>query len=119
MDVSVDLAMLQEYNQWVTTQRSKSADVSPEEFMRDRIKEVAYDRLDAALNYINNESQHSMKGRNAHPIDMITVKQILEGTYVKPEAEADDGTEGGAVAEPEPVETNRVPKPNGGGWAAV
>ena len=71
MDVSKDVDLLTEYTQWVSTRKLVASDTSPEEFMRDRLKEVAFDRVQDAIAYLNAEHTH-------YP-DVILA--ILEGTY--------------------------------------
>ncbi len=74
MDVNDEFGLLQEYIQWRTAREVRVNDTSPEEFMRDRIKEVAVDRIEIALDYINSNLTTNIAR-------ITTIKEILEGTY--------------------------------------
>jgi hypothetical protein len=93
MTVNDDISLLEEYNQWAAVRKLPMQDTSPEEFMRDRLKEVAMDRINNALAYL--ESSAAI---------VEDVKDILEGKleYIpevsggnireKPEDEDEDTT---------------------------
>jgi len=102
MDVSNDTALLTEYVQWKAAQEVARPDTSPEEFMRDRMKQVAFLRVEEALAYISQCGFLRMEP-NKH-----TIKAILEGTYV--EAEPGGPSNGSTRNEPlEIPETNPYP----------
>lgn len=87
MDVSNDVSLLTEYNQWVTNRRASTTDTTPEEFMRDRLKEVAFDRVDGALRYLNQCGFLRMEP------DKNRLRAILEGTYNDDDEETVESTE--------------------------
>lgn len=70
-----DINLLVEYNQWVTTRKAKLADTSPEEFMRDRLKDVAFDRVQDALAYMDNQAMMRSEPHKDR------IRGILDGTY--------------------------------------
>jgi hypothetical protein len=71
LDVTKDVAFLSEYAQWVAVRKQATADTSPEEFMKDRLKQVAYDRLEQVMDYMDSDQPH-------YP-DVI--RAMLKGTY--------------------------------------
>lgn len=72
-----DIELLTEYSQWVSSRKLGVSDNSPEEFMRDRLKEVAFDRVQQALDYLNNQEMlRTEPNKN-------TIRGILDGTYTK------------------------------------
>ena len=87
VDINEDLNLLQEYTQWVATQQTGRPDTSPDEFMRDRVKQVAVDRLDNALSYLRSCDMLRTEP-NKHK-----VRALLEGR------DADAETSGGTVGE--------------------
>jgi hypothetical protein len=75
-DFDSELDTLIEYTQWVATRRAATQDTTPEEFMRDRIKQTAVDRISDAVQYYETVEQTP---------DAATMYQMLQGTYIAPE----------------------------------
>lgn len=115
MNISDDMDLLVEYNQWVSTRKVSTQDVTPQAFMEDRIKQVAVDRLENALQYID-----SIPERGAHHAgDIAAVKSILEGTsvYHVEEVSQISGREpepGVEIYEDEPFAEQSEPKSDSG-----
>jgi len=78
-DFSNELSLLQEYNQWVSARNIAAKDISPDEFMRDRIKEVAFNRLEEALEYIDTAADRKW----------AVIRAILDGTDLPEEVMAE------------------------------
>lgn len=93
MTINDDLSLLVEYNQWVATRKLPMQDTSPEEFMRDRLKEVAMDRINDALAYLGEVDQ---------TVFVTTTIEILEGRveYIR--------TEGDGNSQSEPEDTDET-----------
>lgn len=75
--------LIAEYVQWKAAKDYAAKDTTPEEFMRDRVRQEAYERLVQTIEYIDGGGQA-----------MTDVLAILEGTYeptTQPEPETDGG----------------------------
>ena len=80
MDFQLEEALLSEYVQWAAVESVRPRDTTPDAFLKDRMKQVAFDRVEAALTYI---AEQELPG-HTHPVYAIKdIKAILEGTYVK------------------------------------
>jgi len=100
MALSDDVDLLTEYTQWQATRKAVLADTTPETFMKDRLKEVAYDRIEEALDYINKCGVLRMEP------DKQKIVDILQGTvrnYAEYDAEGaeSEGTVGYELGEDE------------------
>jgi hypothetical protein len=78
-DFNSDLDMLTEYTQWVATRKLPAQDTSPDEFMRDRIKQTAVDRISDAVAYYDTLDPSNIT------FELMTLHDILEGVYIAPE----------------------------------
>ena len=97
VDLNADVALLTEYTQWVAAQKVARPDTSPEEFMKDRVRQVAFERIENALTYLNRCDMLRMKP-NKHK-----VRAILEGTDNGETTENTPEAGGGTVDESIPA----------------
>ena len=101
MSVNDDMSLLNEYTQWMAVQGVASRDLTPEAFIRDRLKEVALDRIEAAQNYIASVAlTNPLMG-----VYVNVIGRILEGEF--------DGTdpEDISIAVKEPLPELPFPDP--------
>ena len=111
MDVTDETALLTEYVQWKAINELPKRDTSPEEFMRDRMKEVAFDRVTAALDYLDNNTDHPT-------YKIKDVRAILEGNYNGSEPQKQDSSGDSSVRNElaEVAETTEKSEPADNDW---
>lgn len=85
MSFEDDVKLIDSYNDWVLERKRMAADLSPEAFLADRMKEDAADRLLGAIDWFENNAgkfNHNREGRYDYDFsdkNIYELEKILRG----------------------------------------